>query len=235
VKLKKKKIKNTIRKYIKDLSKGGSGDAIVEKHKQKFFLLAKSILQRFSSYKDVEEYLEHVLSHIDGLNEYFKAQGSRSKIPYSKLIVFAVKDELLDEFLLQKGIESRKKDTVPMLAGLEESGDAEADNLSSLCISSGGNDYYCIYEHIGFFFFFSAVTRKILVQIPGGKTLSFKKYQNRCKKRGELFATRVKLFKRIRKSKNKSDSMIAFQIYIRQEKAKIARRKLTERSLRSRN
>ena len=232
--MKKIEIKKFIRKYLSDLSSKRSGDGLIEKHKKSFLSLTKTFRKRFSSPGEIEEYFEYVLVHIDNLNEFFKKQG-RTLIPYSRLLIFAAKEELLDGFFLQKGIESRRKTTAPMLAGLEEIGNKEVDDLSNLCISMGGEDYYCFYDELGFLFFFSVAARKVLVQIPGGRTLSYLKYKKRCRKRREPLVTRSKMFKKIKSLEKKSDTMIAFQIYIRQEKAKIARRKLTQRSRHSRN
>ncbi len=204
--------------YIKDIS-FLSVDGIIKKNKEKIKDLSEMLCVKLDSLDEVDEYLDYIIDYIDNTNQYFKREG-KGKIPYSSLFTFANYDDKFSEFLFNKSIE-KKKD--PGIAGVIST--EGPDNLKDFSISFENNDYDFICTEKGVFFFFSIVTRRIVVQLLNGKVVSFRNFKKKFPK-----VRLAALYNKVKKDEDKSDTMRSFEIYFKQMKAKVDRGRKKKRT-----
>jgi len=233
--MKKKDVRNIFKEYISDLSGSSESSLIVDRNKKIIDELCIKALKNFKDKNQIEEYLDFVVEYIKGLNKFF-VKKKRSKISYTKLFNFANKDERISEFIVNKKISSKKeeKENEKDIAGFSSIQDDNEEilDMSSLSIKSGGFIYKFIWIENGIMFFFSVERREILVQFIDGKIMSYVSYKKKFKKNkftSNKFVGRVALFRKVSEFEKKTDTMQAFLIYIRQERAKVARRKFKKR------
>lgn len=216
--------------YIRDIS-FLSVDGIIRKNEDKIKGLSKVLSSKLDSIDEIDEYLDYIIDYIDNTNKYFKRTG-KGRIPYSLLFTFASYEDKLSEFIFNKNVEEMKRKD-PGLAGVATS--EGSDSLEDFSISFKGNDYDFIYTEGGRFFFFSPVTKRIVAQLFGGKILSLKQFKRLCKNKKIPRVTLTTMYNKVRKVDDKSDAMKSFEIYFRQMRAKVDRRKNKERTSRRRN
>ena len=208
--------------YIKDIS-FLSVDGIISKNKDKIESLSETLSSKLSSIDEVDEYLDYIIDYIDNTNKYFKREG-KGKLPYSLLFTFANYDDKLSEFIFNKAVYKRKKED-PGLAGVTST--EGSDDLKNFSISFEDNDYDFICTEGGAFFFFSTVTRRIVVQLLSGKTVSFRNFKKKFPK-----VRLAALYNKVKKTEDKSDTMKSFEIYFRQMRAKLDRGRHKKRTSR---
>lgn len=212
--------------YIRDIS-FLSVDGIIKKNEDKIKDLSEMLSSKLSSLDEVDEYLDYIIDYIDNTNKFFKKEG-KGKIPYSLLFTFANYDDKFSEFIFNKDVHKKKKED-PGLAGVthDKSG---SDNLQDFSISFKNNDYDFIYTEKGEFFFFSAITKKVVVQLPNGNVVSFKKFGKLCKEKGIPQVKLAAIYNKVKKIDGKSDTMQFFEIYFKQMRIKVDKRKDKKRS-----
>jgi len=235
--MKKKDIRNVFRGYLSDLSGSGKIEFIIDRDKKVINELCIKVLKNFENKEQIEEYLDFVVEYIKGLNKFF-VKKKRSRISYTRLFNFANKDERISEFFINKSIRNKKEieENKKDIAGFSSTQDDNEEilEMSSLSIKFEGEIYKFIWIENGIMFFFSPVKREIVVQFLGGKIITFNSYKKNFKIDNSIshkFVGRMVLFKKISRFDKKTDTMHAFLIYIRQERAKIARRKFQKRNL----
>jgi len=211
--------------YIRDIS-FLSVDGIIKKNEEKIKDLSEILSSKLSSIEEVDEYLDYIIDYIDNTNQYFKREG-KGKIPYSLLFTFASYEDKLSEFIFNKDVSKIKKKD-PGLAGVTSK--ESPDDLKDFSISFKGSDYDFIHTEKGIFFFFSITTRRIVVQLPNGNVVSFKKFKKKVKEK-RIFQVRLAmLYNKVKKIDDKSDAMKSFIIYFKQMRIKIDRRKNQKRT-----
>jgi len=143
-----------------------------------------------SKESEVDEYLNNTLVYIDELNKYF-AKQKRGRVPYSKLFVFANKDERISEFLVDKGMKKKlSKNSEMELAGFD--GETEEDSPD---IIYENEVYGSIYSTKNRNIFFSPAVNKLVVQYPDGKVLSYSLYVRKAKKKNKKYIKLSKIYK----------------------------------------
>lgn len=234
--MKKKDIRKILRNYLSDLSGNEKSEFIFIRDKKIVDELCIKIINKFENEEQIEEYLDFVVNSIKGLNEFF-AKKKRAKISYTRLFSFANKDDRISEFFVNKEISSRKeeKENEKDIAGfsLEQSNEEEILEMSSLKVGVNNFVYRFLWTEHGVMVFFSPEKREIVVQLLSGKIMTFSSYKKNFKKDNSIsykFIGKMYLFRKISEFSKKTDVMHAFLIYIRQERAKIARRKFKKRS-----
>lgn len=211
--------------YIRDIS-FLSVDGIIKKNENKIKDLSKVLSSKLNSLDEVDEYLDYIIDYIDNTNKYFKKEG-KGKIPYSLLFTFASYEDKLSEFIFNKDVSKRKKED-PGLAGITSK--EGPDNLNDFSISFKDNDYEFICTEKGKFFFFSTITRKVIVQLYSGNVVSFTKYKKMCRKKKVHQVRLATVYNKVKKVDDKSDTMRSFEIYFKQMRVKIDRGKNKKRS-----
>ena len=209
--------------YIKDIS-FLSVDGIISKNKDKIKNLSETLSSKLDSIDEVDEYLDYIIDYIDNTNKFFKREG-KGKIPYSLLFTFANYNDKFSEFLFNRSVEKKKKKEDPGLAGVTST--EGSDNLKDFSISFEDNDYDFICTEGGSFFFFSTVTRRIVVQLLSGKTVSFRNFKKKFPK-----VRLAAIYNKVKKTEDQSDIMKSFEIYFRQMRAKLDRGKHKKRTSR---
>ena len=224
--MERKEIKDILKNFLSIVSMSKLSKDFWKSKKKIINELSKKLLKKKLTAENIEEYLNYVIKEMDELNVYFKKNG-RSPISYSNILNFANKYERLSSFLLGEGIKKKitKEKPARELAGFDLPVE-EIDPLKEfrkLSFSHKGESYGFIYKGEEGIYFFSTETRKILVQDFRGKIFSyneFKKY-----KKGVKLPTTLEIYRTIKKFSSKSVAMTSFLIYVRQEKAKLRRKK----------
>ena len=211
--------------YIRDIS-FLSVDGIIKKNEDKIKDLSKTLSSKLDSIDEVDEYLDYIIDYIDNTNKYFKKEG-KGRIPYSLLFTFASYEDKLSEFIFDRNV-GRKKREDPGLAGITSSD--ESNNLKDFSISFKDNDYDFIHTEGGEFFFFSNMTRKVVVQLSTGKVVFFSKFKKMDKKKRIPQVRLAAIYNKVKKVDDKNDAMISFMIYFKQMRMKIVRRKNKKRT-----
>jgi len=158
-----------------------------------------------SKESEVDEYLNNTLVYIDDLNKYFAKQG-RGKVPYSKLFVFANKDERISEFLVDKGLKKK----LLKASGIELAGFDSEVGEDSPDIIYEDEVYGSIYSLKNRGIFFSPAVNKLVVQYPDGKVLSYSLYRKKAKKKNRKYIKLSRIYK-VLLDKDKNSTMEAFQ------------------------
>lgn len=192
-------------------------DHLFRKEKEKVVVLIKELEKFCSSKEDVYDYLDYVIEYIDNLNKFFKQQG-RGVIPYTKIFLFAIKEERQSEFLMERKIKGKS------------TSEEAKENSEDISFFHGGNLYNLVYTAKGCLFFFSASERKMVVQLANGKICDYDSYKKICKKKKENPVGRIFIYNKIKDFKEKTEAQAAYSIYIRQERAKLARRRNKKKS-----
>lgn len=205
--------------YIRDIS-FLSVDGIIKKNEEKIKDLSEMLCSKLDSLDEVDEYLDYIIDYIDNTNQYFKKEG-KGKIPYSLLFTFANYEDKFSEFLFNKNVEKKKKD--PGIAGVTST--EGSDNLKDFSISFEDNDYDFICTERGAFFFFSTVTRRIVVQLLNGKVISFRNFKKKLPK-----VRLAALYNKVKKADDKNNAMKSFEIYFKQMRIKVDRRRSKKRT-----
>lgn len=211
--------------YIRDIS-FLSVDGIIKKNEDKIKDLSKMLASKLNSLDEVDEYLDYIIDYIDNTNKYFKREG-KGKIPYSLLFTFASYDEKFSEFIFNKDVDKKKKED-PGLAGTTSK--EGPDDLKDFSISFKDNDYNFIYTEKGKFFFFSVITRRVVVQLSNGKVVSFKKFKKICREKRISQVRLAAIYNKVKKVDGKSDAMRSFEVYFKQMRSIIGRRRNTKRT-----
>ncbi len=186
--------------------------------------LSKKLSEVFHSEEKVNGYLDYVADYLDSLNKYIKKKGG-GRIPYTKIFKFAIKTKILSEFLMQTKIEEKRKKDI---AGFDDYEDEKS--VEDFSVPYKGEDYLFLYSKNSLMFFFSVKKRQVVVQLPSGNIRNYDDYKKLCEKKRKKVVGRVFLYKTIGNIKSKTDCQQGFLLYIRQERAKIARRKEKKRT-----
>ena len=64
-----------------------------------------------------------------------------------------------------------------------------------------------------------------MVNYPDGSIVSYVQYKKQCVENNKKYIGRVYIYKQLKKAKEMDDIQKAYTIYVRQERAKLARRK----------
>lgn len=225
--MKKPKAREVIERCLKEISSEHYSSIISSQESLLEEFLVK-VSKRFVSSKILDAYLTYVINYIAELNSFFKKER-KSLISYSRLLSFACKDDRINEFLFNsdamKKTENRSDAEFPGLAGHKFT---EKDLKASGGYASfvhGGEVYEKIYAEGKIILFFSPITRKILVTIKGSDDLIFyHSYSKESRKRGLEYVKIGKVFKSLKRQKEKSVTISAFLIHIRQQLAKSRRK-----------
>ena len=187
---------------------------IVTKYKTVIYDLAKKLRGVFRTEKEIVEYLDHILEHMDNLNKFFK-RNRKGSVPFSMIFVFANKDERLSSFLMEKNFskknEGKHYDEMAGFESSEQEKSLEPDSFSvyfkkiryDFLVASGVN-----------LFFFSPKKQKMAVQLENGKMVSFNDYLKAKKKKKLKPIGRLKLFKKICGKKEKTKTEKLFCSYV---------------------
>lgn len=183
--------------------------------------LSLKLTKKLDSEKQIDEYLNFVISEIDNLNKYFKKRKA-GRIPYSKLLVMANNEKRIGEFILDNTVSKEAS----KIAGYKEEIVPEIETLD-ISVYYKLEEYFYIYSNHGLMFFFSPITREIVVQCPNGKILPYKAYKTLATEGKELgYVPKMEIYRNVKKYDPKNNAMIAFEIAIRQARERIERRKL---------
>jgi len=223
--MKSSEIRKKMEVYIKDIS-FLSVDGIIKKNKDKIKDLSEVLSVKLNSIDEVDEYLDYIIDYIDNTNNYFKREG-KGKIPYSLLFTFASYEDKLSEFIFNRDIR-KKKNEDPGLAGVTSK--ESSDNLKDFSIFFKNDDYDFIHTEDGKFFFFSIITRKVIVQLSNGKVVSFKKFKKICREKRIPQIRLATIYNKVKKIEDKSDTMKSFETYFKQMRVIIAGRKNKKRT-----
>jgi len=149
--------------------------------------------------EDVNRYLNQTLEYIANLNKYFKKQGGYL-MPYAKVFHFANKDERLSEFLFDVNV--KKKKMKPSgeeleIAGFSDEAQKESDAIESVVFKD--EMYTLIHRTKISGFYFSPVTRKVIVKTSKKKLVVYSLYASMCKKKGNRYIYPMDLYRACKK------------------------------------
>jgi len=198
--------------FVKDIYDGPSKDIEVQWGDLLNDLgdkLAKVIIKD----EDIEVYLNSVLEYIDGLNKFFAKQKNRSRIPYSKLLSFANKDERISEFILEKGLKKKISSTIKSFQEeVDMAGFTYKNEDEEASIIFDNEVYTKIYETMEKGFFFSPITNALIVRISDNKTVTYSKYRELAKKNKIKYLRKREIYNRLRDVSD-SDIIISYRRY----------------------
>ena len=162
-----------------------------------------------SKEQEIDEYLNSILEYIDGLNQFFAKQPEKSRIPYSKLLTFANKDERISGFLLDKGLKKKLSTS----SGIDVAGYDSEDEEEAEDIIYDNEVYEYLYSLNNRKFFFSPVINKVAVQYPSKKIISYSLYRRKARKKGKKYIKLVTLHRALSHEKQ-TEIQKAFQKHI---------------------
>ena len=173
--------------------------------------LSRKLSKKFKTVNEVEEYLDHTIEYIEGLNNFFVTQKKKSRIPYSKLFQFANKDERLSEYFFDKGVQKKfsKRDR-----GLEIAGHTMTEEEEEISIIFEDEVYSQIFASNTKGFFFSSIVNSLIVRNSKGKIVSYKEYKKSAIKKSIYYTTIQKIHKALLIG-NRTETMESFIIHIR--------------------
>ena len=227
-------IEKAIRGYINEVAPNSEiALRILNKEKTRIEELSRKLSKIFNKSEEVDNYLDDIVEIIENLNKFFKKKGS-GRVSFSNILKFANKDERISDFILDRAIAEKRNGKMgkeERIAGFDIKNDD--DNLAGYSVPFKGKDYSFIFLSGSYMFLFSPVTRKVVVQVSGGLVESYLSYKKRCEDNEENPIGKLLIYKELRKIGNFSDIQKMFMIYIRQERAKIARRNNKKRTIHS--
>jgi len=193
--------------FMADIYPGKVSD--LDKYGDIFNELGDKLSQVLYKESEVDEYLNNILEYIDGLNKFFAKQKGKSRIPYSKLMTFANKDERISEFLLDEGLKKKlSKNSEIELAGFDD----KAEEKSSDIIYD--NEIYGhIYSIKNRGVFFSPAVNKVIIQYSNGKIISYSLYRKKARKGNKKYLKLSKVYKELLCEENCGGTVEAFKGY----------------------
>jgi len=166
--------------FMKDISPFFSRD-LERKWREAFVPLGNKICNLVKTEEDVSEYLNSVLFYIDDLNKFFAKKKGGGRIPYSRLPQFAIKEERISDFFLDKEVRKKLSRKKAGMAGFENS--LGNERYQDLSVIFENEVYSLIYSSNVNRFFFSPVVNKVVVQGSNGKIVSYSRYRKERKKK----------------------------------------------------
>jgi hypothetical protein len=221
----KKKIKFIIQKYLNVVLDKKVINNIFKVQRKLINELSDKLSDNFDCEKSLNDYLDFIYEYIEGLNEYFKKE-KKGRVSYSKILVFANKDEKISEFLMDRALSTKKHKNNKSIAGFDNANDSENEDLSGFSVPFKNKICYFIFEKEGFIFCYNMEIEKLVVYFPDGSIYSYKKYKKYCLNNNKKYIGRIYIYNQLRNRKDLTDIQKSYNIYIRQERARIARRKI---------
>jgi len=197
------KVKRLLFEFMRDVYPGSIKD-LQNKWEHILEELEEKLSKSLSSKEEVNEYLSDTLQYIDNLNDFF-AKKKSGKIPYSKIFIFANKDERLAEFLFSKGLKKKLLEKDSEMAGFSSEGKDECLNMifknevyGFIYSSSAGKKFY-----------FSPAVNRLIVQFSNGEVFSYSEYRRKKQKRKKTYLKMKTLYKKLKGNTN-NDIAIMF-------------------------
>jgi len=197
--------------FMKDISPFFSRD-LERKWREAFVPLGNKICNLVKTEEDVSEYLNSVLFYIDDLNKFFAKKKGGGRIPYSRLPQFAIKEERISDFFLDKEVRKKLSRKKAGMAGFENS--LGNERYQDLSVIFENEVYSLIYSSNVNRFFFSPVVNKVVVQGSNGKIVSYSRYRKERKKKRKKHIRLSYIYKIISREEKVSDVIEYFKVYV---------------------
>ena len=207
------------KKYLKTYMQiivPASSDKLFEQLKDIISELSKKLAVEFNDEKEIEDYLDYVFEYIDGLNQFFVKKG-KGRVPYSKLFSFANKDIKIQEFKFDKNVQKKRVESNNVdVAGYNY----EEEEEEEINVIYKNDIYGQIFSLNKKDFFFSIVTKRLIVRNRIGKILPYKKYKKLAIKNGIVYVSPIQIYNAILSGDNRTSTMESFVAALKKKLAK---------------